>query len=81
MRRTTRVKMCAENVLADGVLAAVQRMAAMEHGAAGIVSDMPNQTTAWSGLDTTVVRWGHLDAFAAQGFGFLLYCIFIILIE
>ena len=33
-------------VLADGALATVQRMAVMEHGAAGIVSDMPNQTTA-----------------------------------
>jgi aminopeptidase YwaD len=58
-------------VLADGVLATVQRMAVMEHGAAGIVSDMPNQTTAWSGLDTTVVRWGHLDAFAPKGFAFM----------
>jgi aminopeptidase YwaD len=58
-------------VLADGVLATVQRMAVMEHGAAGIVSDMPNQTTAWSGLDATVVRWGHLDAFATKGFAFM----------
>ncbi len=58
-------------VLADGVLATVQRIAVIEHGAAGIVSDMPNQTTAWSGLDTTVVRWGHLDAFAPKGFAFM----------
>jgi aminopeptidase YwaD len=58
-------------VLADGSLAAVQRLAVMEHGAAGIVSDMPNQTTAWSGLDTTVVRWGHLDASLPQGFAFM----------
>jgi hypothetical protein len=58
-------------VLADGVLAAVQRLAVIEHGAAGIVSDMPNQTTAWSGLDPTVVRWGHLDAFAPKGFAFM----------
>jgi hypothetical protein len=58
-------------VLADGVLAMVQRMAVIERGAAGIVSDMPNQTTAWSGLDTTVVRWGHLDAFAPTGFAFM----------
>ena len=36
-------------VLADGVLARVQELAIAEHGAAGIVSDMPNQTTAWSG--------------------------------
>jgi aminopeptidase YwaD len=58
-------------VLADGVLAMVQQMAVIEHGAAGIVSDMPNQTTAWSGLDTTMVRWGHLDAFAPTGFAFM----------
>ncbi|HMG87579.1 MAG TPA: M28 family peptidase [Terracidiphilus sp.] len=58
-------------VLADGVLATVQRMAVMEHGAAGIVSDMPNQTTAWSGLDPAVVRWGHLDPFAPKGFAFM----------
>jgi aminopeptidase YwaD len=58
-------------VLADGVLSIVQRLAMIEHGAAGIVSDMPNQTTAWSGLDTTVVRWGHLDAYAPTGFAFM----------
>ena len=58
-------------VLADGVLASVQRVAVIEHGAAGIVSDMPNQTTAWSGLDPTLVRWGHLDAFAPKGFSFM----------
>ena len=58
-------------VLADGALSTVQRMAVIDHGAAGIVSDMPNQTTAWSGLDTTVVRWGHLDAFAPKGFAFM----------
>jgi hypothetical protein len=46
-------------------------MAVIEHGAAAIVSDMPNQTTAWSGLDSTVVRWGHLDAFAHKGFAFM----------
>jgi hypothetical protein len=58
-------------VLADGSLATVQQMAVMEHGAAGIVSDMPNQTTAWSGLDTTVVRWGHLDGLLPNGFAFM----------
>jgi hypothetical protein len=58
-------------VLADGALAAVQRLAVMEHGAAGIVSDMPNQTTAWSGLDNTVVRWGHLNALLPNGFAFM----------
>jgi len=58
-------------VLADGVLARVQQLAIAQHGALGIVSDMPNQTTAWSGLDTTVVRWGHLDARQASGFAFM----------
>jgi hypothetical protein len=58
-------------VLADGVLARVQELAIAEHGAAGIVSDMPNQTTAWSGMDPTLVRWGHLDARQASGFAFM----------
>jgi hypothetical protein len=59
-------------VLADGVLSVVQRVAVMKHGAAGIVSDMPNQSTAWSGLDSTVVRWGHLDASLPNGFAFMI---------
>ena len=58
-------------VLANGVLARVQELAITQHGATGIVSDMPNQTTAWSGLDTTVVRWGHLDARQSSGFAFM----------
>jgi aminopeptidase YwaD len=58
-------------VLADSVLARVQELAIAQHGAVGIVSDMPNQTTAWSGLDTTVVRWGHLDARQPSGFAFM----------
>src|SRR6266478_1951269 len=58
-------------VLADGVLARVQELAIAQHGAVGIVSDMPNQTTAWSGLDMTVVRWGHLDARQPSGFAFM----------
>ncbi len=58
-------------VLADGVLARVQQLAVALHEAVGIVSDMPNQTTAWSGLDRTVVRWGHLDARAPAGFAFM----------
>jgi aminopeptidase YwaD len=58
-------------VLADGVLSTVQRLAVIERGAVGIVSDMPNQTTAWSGLDTNIVRWGHLDALLTNGFAFM----------
>ncbi|MGH9536955.1 MAG: DUF4910 domain-containing protein, partial [Terriglobales bacterium] len=58
-------------VLADGVLAPVQQLAVIKFGAAGIVSDMPNQTTAWSDLDRTLVRWGHLDARESAGFAFM----------
>jgi aminopeptidase YwaD len=58
-------------VLADGVLARVQTLAVARYGAAGIVSDMPNQTTAWSGLDRTIVRWGHLEARQPAGFAFM----------
>jgi hypothetical protein len=58
-------------VLADGMLARVQHLAVVQHGAAGIVSDMPNQSTAWSGLDRTLVRWGHLDPRTADGFAFM----------
>ncbi len=58
-------------VLADGVLSVVQHLAVMKYGAAGIVSDMPNQTTAWSGLDQSVIRWGHLDASLPEGFAFM----------
>ena len=59
-------------VLADGVLARVQEMAVIVHGAAGIVSDMPNQFTAWSGLDRTIIRWGHLEARQTTGFAFMI---------
>ena len=59
-------------VLADGVLARVQALAVAKYGAAGIVSDMPNQNTAWSGLDRTIVRWGHLDARQPVGFAFMI---------
>jgi hypothetical protein len=58
-------------VLADGLLSSVHRLAVMKFGAVGIVSDMPNQSTAWSGLDPSLVRWGHLDALQPQGFAFM----------
>ncbi len=58
-------------VLADGVLARVQALAVARFGAAGIVSDMQNQITAWSGLDRSIVRWGHLDARQPSGFAFM----------
>jgi hypothetical protein len=59
-------------VLAGGTLARVQQLAVVERGAAGILSDMPNQPTAWSGLDPTIVRWGHLDARLPGGFAFMI---------
>jgi hypothetical protein len=58
-------------VLSDGVLSVVQSLAVMKYGAAGIVSDMPNQTTAWSDSIADVVRWGHLDARLPRGFAFM----------
>jgi aminopeptidase YwaD len=58
-------------VLADGVLARVQELAVGAHGAAGIVSDMPNQTTAWAGIDPTLIRWGHLNARGPATFAFM----------
>src|SRR4030095_5970976 len=61
-------------VLAGGVLSRVQQLAIGQHNAAGILSDMPNQTTAWSGLDTTLVRWGPLDARQPSGFAFMVSC-------
>lgn len=50
-------------VLADGPLPTVHRLACLERGAAGFLSAFPNQTTAWSGDDRDLVRWGHLDAY------------------
>lgn len=58
-------------VLADGVLSVVQHLAILKYGAVGIVSDMPNQHTAWSGQDPSVIRWGHLDPTAPTGFAFM----------
>lgn len=58
-------------VLADGVLSVVQHLAVVKYGAAGIVSDMPNQHTAWSGQDSSIVRWGHLDPTLPNGFAFM----------
>jgi hypothetical protein len=59
-------------VLADGVVSRVQALAVAKYGAAGIMSDMPNQITAWSGRDRTLVRWGHLDARLPAGFAFMI---------
>ncbi|HTO75707.1 MAG TPA: DUF4910 domain-containing protein [Thermoanaerobaculia bacterium] len=60
-------------VLADGDLPSVMRLACKERGAAGFLSDFPNQTTAWSGDDRDLVRWGHLSPYALDNkFAFML---------
>jgi hypothetical protein len=60
-------------VLADGALPAVHRLACEERGAAGFLSAFPNQTTAWSGDDRDLVRWGHLSPYQVRNrFAFML---------
>jgi len=60
-------------ILADGPLPLVHRLACEERGAAGFLSDFPNQTTAWSGDDRDLVRWGHLSPYqTANRFAFML---------
>jgi hypothetical protein len=60
-------------VLADGPLPDVHRAACEERGAAGFVSDFPNQTTAWSGDDRDLVRWGHLSPYQLRNrFAFMI---------
>ncbi|HYN84861.1 MAG TPA: DUF4910 domain-containing protein, partial [Pyrinomonadaceae bacterium] len=53
-------------VLASQQPGAVARLAVERHGAAGIVSYAQNQRTAWYGEDENLIRWGHLDTFAAR---------------
>ncbi|HYN45638.1 MAG TPA: M28 family peptidase, partial [Allosphingosinicella sp.] len=53
-------------VLTSSQPSAVAEMAVGRHGAAGIVSWAQNQRTAWWGEDESLVRWGHLDSFAAH---------------
>src|SRR5206468_9145292 len=60
-------------VLASGPLPLVHRLACEERGAAGFLSDFPNQTTAWAGDDRDLVRWGHLSPYqTANRFAFML---------
>jgi hypothetical protein len=60
-------------VLAGGPLPLVHRLACEERGAAGFLSDFPNQTTAWSGDDRDLVRWGHLSPYqTGNRFAFML---------
>ncbi|HEX5707482.1 MAG TPA: M28 family peptidase [Pyrinomonadaceae bacterium] len=53
-------------VLASQQPSAVARLAVERHGAAGIISYAQNQRTAWYGEDENLIRWGHLDTFAAR---------------
>jgi aminopeptidase YwaD len=53
-------------VLASSQPGPVARLAVERHGAAGIVSYAQNQRTAWWGENENLVRWGHLDTFAAK---------------
>ncbi len=50
-------------VLADGALPAVHRRACEERGAAGFLSDFPNQHTPWSDEERDAIRWGHLSPY------------------
>lgn len=60
-------------VLASGPLPLVHRLAVEERGALGFLSDYPNQTTAWSGDDADLVRWGHLSPYQTKNrFAFML---------
>lgn len=60
-------------VVASGALPLVHRLACLERGALGFLSDFPNQTTAWSGDDRDLVRWGHLSPYETKNrFAFML---------
>jgi hypothetical protein len=60
-------------VLASGELAAVHRLGVLERGAAGILSDFPNQRSAWSGDDRDLVRWRHLSPYETRNrFAFMI---------
>lgn len=53
-------------VLAAAQPGAVARHAVERLGAVGIVSYAQNQRTAWWGENENLVRWGHLETFAAK---------------
>ena len=60
-------------VLLSGPLTDAAALAIDKYGAKGMLSDMPNQVTAWWKEDGTLIRWGHLDAFEARHtFAFML---------
>jgi aminopeptidase YwaD len=53
-------------VLAASQPGGVASLAVARFGALGIVSYAQNQRTAWWGENENLVRWGHLDTFAAK---------------
>jgi hypothetical protein len=53
-------------VLTSAQPEAVAALAIERFGAAGIVSYAQNQRTAWWGENENLVRWGHLNTFAAK---------------
>jgi len=60
-------------VIADGPLPRVHRLACEERHAVGFLSVFPNQTTAWSGDDRDLIRWGHLSPYRSDNrFAFML---------
>ncbi|HYH84903.1 MAG TPA: M28 family peptidase [Pyrinomonadaceae bacterium] len=42
------------------------KLAVEKYGATGLISYAQNQRTAWYGEDENLIRWGHLDTFAAK---------------
>ena len=51
----------------------VAQLAVERFGAAGIVSYAQNQRTAWWGENENLIRWGHLETFAAKpAFAFMI---------
>jgi len=53
-------------VLTSSQPSEVQELAVGRFGAAGIVSWAQNQHTGWWGEDRSLIRWGHLETFAAH---------------
>jgi aminopeptidase YwaD len=51
-------------VLVNAQPGAAQDLAVGKFGAAGMVSYVQNQKTAWWGEDENLIRWGHLETFS-----------------
>lgn len=54
-------------VLTSSQPEAVEQLALVERGAAGILSYAANQKSAWWQLDDSLVRWGHMSSFRDYG--------------